>query len=129
MEGMTCYVHSDQPAAGICVLCGKPICAACIVDVEGKNQCKACVSEVITTAKQAPAKPKSAGAAAFLSFIIAGVGQLYNGQVARGLVIIFIAVASLPFFPYSLFWLMPIWLFAILDAYAYAKRFNRGEVG
>ena len=124
MEGMTCYVHSDQPAAGICVSCGKPICAACIIEVDGKNQCKTCVGKVVSVSKI-----KSPGAAAFLSFVIAGVGQLYNGQVARGLVIIFIAVASLPFFPYSLFWLMPIWLFAILDAYAYAKRFNRGEVG
>ncbi len=38
---MECYVHPGTAAAGICVACGKPICEACRVEVDGKNQCKA----------------------------------------------------------------------------------------
>jgi TM2 domain-containing membrane protein YozV len=35
------------------------------------------------------------GAAAILSFIFSGLGQLYNGQILRGLWIIFFSVVSI----------------------------------
>jgi len=35
------------------------------------------------------------GIAAVLSFIFSGLGQLYNGQILKGLVIIFLAAVSL----------------------------------
>jgi len=35
------------------------------------------------------------GTAAVLSFIFTGLGQLYNGQISKGLIIIFISATSL----------------------------------
>ena len=35
------------------------------------------------------------GTAAVLSFIFSGLGQLYNGQIFKGLVIIFFSIASI----------------------------------
>lgn len=40
---------------------------------------------------------KNQGIAAVLSFIFCGLGQLYNGQILKGLVIIFFAGMSLSF--------------------------------
>lgn len=40
---------------------------------------------------------KNSGVAAVLSFIFCGLGQLYNGQIFKGLVIIFFAGLSLLF--------------------------------
>ena len=40
-------------------------------------------------------KGNSSGTAAVLSFVFSGLGQLYKGQIVKGLVIIFFAVLSL----------------------------------
>lgn len=37
---------------------------------------------------------KNPGVAAVLSFIFAGLGQIYNGHIGKGLVLIFISVVS-----------------------------------
>ena len=40
-------------------------------------------------------KPNRPGTAAVLSFIFNGLGQLYNGEIAKGLLIIFFSSISL----------------------------------
>jgi TM2 domain-containing membrane protein YozV len=61
-------------------------------------------------------KVNNAGLAAVLSFIFNGLGQLYNGQLAKGLLIIFLsAVGMLVFILGSIFiafWLMGKIIFA-----------------
>lgn len=42
---MNCAKHPDQEASGICVHCGKFFCSACLVEVDGKNYCRGCLSE------------------------------------------------------------------------------------
>jgi len=42
-------------------------------------------------------KKNHPGTAAVLSFLFSGLGQLYNGQIIKGLVIIFFAAISLLF--------------------------------
>lgn len=37
------------------------------------------------------------GTAAVLSFVFSGLGQLYNGQIAKGLIIIFLSALSILF--------------------------------
>ena len=74
-------------------------------------------------------KKKDPVAAALLSFLFCGVGQIYNGQIMKG--IIYFIIASIC---WSLtlvligFLLIPIWWgIAILDAYVTAKKINNGE--
>ncbi|MBA7597448.1 hypothetical protein ES703_04451 [subsurface metagenome] len=72
-------------------------------------------------------KEKSPGLAAFLSFLICGVGQIYIGQDDRGvglLILAFILVIFGVGFP--LFWLFAffLWVYAISDAYNQAKKYN-----
>jgi hypothetical protein len=51
-----------------------------------------------------------AGLAAVLSFIFSGIGQLYNGQIKKGLLIVFFSVVSIFIFLigsiFIAFWLL-----------------------
>lgn len=69
---------------------------------------------------------KSPGLAAVLSFFVCGLGQIYNGQILKGLIFL---VA------YGISWLMmwivigfittPIlWIWGIVDAYRVAQKVN-----
>jgi TM2 domain-containing membrane protein YozV len=70
---------------------------------------------------------KNPGLAAVLSFVIPGLGQIYNGQFLKGLFIFFmfaLSVAAMAlivgFLTAPLFWLWGIW-----DAYKTAEHKNR----
>ncbi|HWP35416.1 MAG TPA: hypothetical protein VNM66_07460, partial [Thermodesulfobacteriota bacterium] len=77
---------------------------------------------------------KSPGLAAVLSFFLPGLGQIYNGQIAKGLVLFavgplfFLGVLSWIVVGYFLY--VPLWIYAIYDAYRSAERINaeRGSV-
>ncbi len=76
-------------------------------------------SVVIQNVQAAPAYPvprggyKNPGLAAVLSFFIPGVGQMYNGEIGKG--ILFLITA----------WLIIPWIWSIFDAYSVANRINR----
>lgn len=44
---MNCYNHIDREANGACVYCGKFYCEECLVNLNGKNYCKAHIEIVI----------------------------------------------------------------------------------
>ncbi|MDD4182471.1 MAG: DUF5683 domain-containing protein [Candidatus Omnitrophica bacterium] len=110
---MKCVNHTDRDAVGVCNFCTKSICSECVVNLKGEIYCKECVALKMGTAKKEEHSP---ALAAILSFIIAGLGQMYNGQVWKGLLIF---ITSLLFIP---------WIIGIFDAYFVAKKINRGEI-
>jgi TM2 domain-containing membrane protein YozV len=70
--------------------------------------------------------PKSPGVAVLLSFLLAGLGQIYNGQIGKGLVFMIAYFCSL-----VLMWVLigfiiaPIlWIWSMVDAYKTAERIN-----
>jgi TM2 domain-containing membrane protein YozV len=76
--------------------------------------------------------------AALLSFIWAGFGQLYNGQIGKGIgfivasfVLNILVVAFIPVFFIGLLFFLPVWLifwiYNIFDAYFTAKRLNEKQ--
>jgi TM2 domain-containing membrane protein YozV len=69
---------------------------------------------------------KSAGLAAVLSFFISGLGQIYNGQILKGLVIIVVQVINGALTTILIGWipLAIVWVWAIIDAYREAERIN-----
>ena len=73
--------------------------------------------------------PKNPGVSAVLSFFFTGLGQIYNGQLAKGLV--FMAVGFLNIllaFILIGFVTGPVfWIYGMYDAYKNAEKFNRGE--
>jgi TM2 domain-containing membrane protein YozV len=69
---------------------------------------------------------KSAGLAAVLSFFISGLGQVYNGQILKGLVIIVVQIINGALTTILIGWipLAIVWVWAIIDAYREAERIN-----
>jgi len=108
---MKCAIHPDKDASILCNHCGRSICSDCLVTKRNENYCRECAS-----GKAAIKEKRSAPLAGVLSFIIAGLGQVYNGQVWKGLLIFFTSLLVVP------------WILGIFDAYATAKKINRGEI-
>lgn len=73
----------------------------------------------------APRAEKSSGVAALLSFLFTGAGQVYNGQLGKGIGIMIGALIG-----YMLF-VIPgvlVVLYGIYDAYSTAGKMNKGEI-
>jgi TM2 domain-containing membrane protein YozV len=61
-----------------------------------------------------------------LSFILPGLGQIYNGDIGKGIIMIIISVIM-----WALIWLLipgivilVLWIYGIYDAYKTAERIN-----
>ena len=80
---------------------------------------------------RASAAMRSPGLAAVLSFFWCGLGQIYNGQIGKGIAMLVIYAIS-----WWMMWLIiglittPIlWIWGMVDAYRTAERLNRLAVG
>ena len=71
---------------------------------------------------------KNPGIAAVLSFFWTGVGQIYNGQIKKGLILIGVQIlnALLMFLIIGLITYPVVWIWGIFDAYKKAERINAG---
>jgi len=91
---MNCLNHPDTPASAFCRSCGKSLCDACKRQVQGTVFCEEHAPPPVapTTPPPVSAPPPvadphaSPGLAFFLGLIVPGVGAIYNGQYAKGLV-------------------------------------------
>jgi len=76
-------------------------------------------------------KRKDAGVATLLSFFLPGAGQLYNGQVGKGLAFLLISFFvnfPLMFVGVGFFTALITWIWAMVDAHGSAEKINRGEI-
>ena len=69
---------------------------------------------------------KNPGVAAVLSFFFSGLGQIYNGQILKGLLFMAVQVVNfvLSFVVIGLFTGFVVWVWAIADAYTSAELLN-----
>lgn len=65
------------------------------------------------------AAAKSPGIALLLSLLICGVGQMYNGQVAKGILML---IGCVLLWFVLLGWI--VWIWSMIDAYTTAKKMN-----
>ena len=72
---------------------------------------------------QAMVGRKNPGIAAVLSFLIVGLGQIYNGQILKGLVMLAVAIVC-GITIVGLIVSFILWLYGVFDAYGTAKRMN-----
>jgi hypothetical protein len=152
---MNCFNHTDTPAIAYCRTCGKALCAECKRTAQGTIYCdehapaaaisgaihQAVIDRMAQEAASAVNPPAgtmsdvSPGLACLLGFI-PGVGAIYNGQYAKGLVhaIIFGLLVSIessgaagdlaPLFGI----LIGVWvMYMALEAYHTAKKRRAGE--
>lgn len=98
---MNCYYHPESPATAYCRACGKALCAACQHTAQGTIFCAehAPATEAATPSPSAstwtaPSSPPPSPAwnvsvspgLAFILGLIPGVGAIYNGQYAKGVI-------------------------------------------
>lgn len=75
---------------------------------------------------------KNSGLAAVLSLILPGLGQMYAGQIGRGLLFLLIVVPLTAIIAVLFFWLilplflpLAFWIWNIFDAYNVCNEYNR----
>lgn len=71
-------------------------------------------------------KIKDPGIAAILSFFIVGLGQIYNGEIGKGIVLIILYGLAwvLSFLLIGIPMLLILWFYGIVNAYNTAKEIN-----
>jgi hypothetical protein len=97
---MNCQNHPELPATAYCRTCGKPICDECRRDAYGTVFCaEHAPASATASAPPPPAGPRAQAGARPAPFVadvspglafalgwIPGVGAIYNGQYAKGIV-------------------------------------------
>ena len=74
---------------------------------------------------EAPPTTKNPLLAAILSFLCAGLGQIYNKEIGKGIIFIsieFISLIIMAIAPLLLLLFIPFWIYAIFDAYKVAEK-------
>lgn len=83
---MNCQKHPDVAAVAFCRTCGRPLCQDCQRTVQGTIVCEEHAPQpVVAPSAAAPVNAISPGLA-FVLGLIPGVGAIYNGQYAKGVV-------------------------------------------
>lgn len=88
---MNCLNHPDTPAAAYCRTCGQPLCQACQRPAQGSIFCEQHVpaQQAAQPTTAVPVAPRTAGTSPGLAFVLGllpGVGAIYNGQYAKGII-------------------------------------------
>jgi hypothetical protein len=133
---MNCYKHPEVPAVAFCRTCGRPLCQDCQRSVEGTVVCEEHAPQPVTAPRPAPEVMSVSPGLAFVLGLIPGVGAIYNGQYAKGVVhvVIFGLLISIvssgathgyePLFGM----LIAIWYFYMpFEAYHTARRRQMGQ--
>lgn len=70
---------------------------------------------------------KSAGIAAVLSFFWCGLGQIYNGQISKGIILLVVYMISwfMMFIVIGFITTPILWIWGIVDAYKTAERLSQ----
>ena len=69
---------------------------------------------------------KNPGIAAVASFFYAGLGQIYNGEIGKGILLIIVQTINvfLMFLIIGFFTFPIVWIYGIYDAYKTAEKIN-----
>lgn len=113
---MFCGIHNQRIAIRQCEHCEAGVCEECQVILKGQFFCRKCAASVSIPSHNVPTHKRDAWIALLLSVIFPGIGQVYNGQVGKGIVILLTSFLVIPY------------LYGIYDAYATAGKINRGEI-
>ncbi len=110
-------------------------CVNCGAEIDARAEiCPKCGVRVASpppsAAPTVPVARKNEGIAAVLSFLFVGLGQIYNGEIGKGImfliigvILVFTMIFLIGFILYPLFW-----IYNIYDAYNTAKRINAGLI-
>ncbi len=139
---MKCQSHPRDSAIGACVECGVGVCDRCQVTVQRRIYCRSCVESVLSSHLEShqlaeEIRLRDPASAAAMSMLHTGLGQLYNGDIGKGIMLIVSNLSALLLgilVAFSIHWLMGVLLLLVAwggltaygtwDAYLCAARFN-----
>jgi hypothetical protein len=148
---MNCQNHPETPATAYCRSCGKPLCNDCRRDAIGTVFCAEHVpAPAVPPSPATPPPPVSGAGPAYPSYpypevspglalflgMIPGVGAIYNGQYAKGLVhaivfgiLISVADSNTAHGVEAIFVMacMSWWAYMVFEAYHTARKRRAGE--
>jgi TM2 domain-containing membrane protein YozV len=106
-----------------CPHCGKPVDPVAEI-------CPSCGVRIRQAPQPVVRDQKNPGLAAVLSFFFTGLGQIYNGQIGKGILFLVLGIVFLITIIVLIgFILYPVfWIYNIYDAYNTAKKINVGVV-
>jgi TM2 domain-containing membrane protein YozV/ribosomal protein L40E len=130
-------VNQTEKSMKYCINCGAQIdaraeiCPKCGVRVAPPPTAPSMPQQPYgyTQPQQVPyVEKKNEGLAAILSFLFIGLGQIYNGQVGKGILMLVVGVvfAMLVFVLIGIPLYLILWVYGIYDAYNTAKQINAG---
>ena len=106
-------------------------CSNCAASIDARAEiCPKCGVRVapapVNYAYCPPPKTKSEGLAAVLSFLIPGLGQMYNGEIGKGVMILLgcILLGFLSFLIVPIVILVVVYIWNIYDAFKTAEELN-----
>lgn len=100
-------------------------CSTCGAELRYK-EAEICPSCGVRIKKPEPEKKKEPVLAAGLGSVFAGSGQVYNGDLRKGILILVGTIIG------AFIFLIPgiiVWIYGIYNAYTTAEKMNKGEVG
>jgi len=103
---MNCAKHINTPAVAQCRDCREPVCMVCLHTINTEPYCEACA---VNHHQQSPLS------ALLFSLFVPGLGQVYNGEWLKG-VLIFLTG-----------WLILPWIVGIVDAMLVASAIAEGK--
>ena len=106
-------------ATGFC-----PTCGTSFPPGISKN-CPTCGVNLVMPQKFINSEIKNPGIAALCSFVIPGLGQVYNGEVGKAIAVLIGTLVG------ALFFIVPgvvVWIFGMYDAYSTAGKMTKGVV-
>jgi TM2 domain-containing membrane protein YozV len=95
---MECTNHAGIETDNICMICRKPVCPQCAVELKNSFYCKECLENKVENAANNRAvlcRPRKSKLLTFFLSIMPGVGHMYLGLINKGLAIMCLLFASL----------------------------------
>ena len=119
------YTDNIERKTKFCVHCGAKIDAR----AEICPKCGVRVAPPPPPPRQEYVERKNPVLAAVLSFIFTGLGQIYNGEIGKGIALMIVAgiCAVSVLFLIGLLLYPLVWILGIVDAYDTAKKINKGQ--
>ncbi len=139
---MKCFVHSTNAAIGTCVRCGKGVCRLCSIVARDQLLCRVCAETLLidrsATKFESELRLRDPASSAAMSLLHAGLGQLYNGDIKKGLALFagnFVLEVVNAVLGVVRFWVLmlmlimfvwlPIYVYSIWGAYRSASNYNK----
>lgn len=127
----------EAPPTSTCAKCGRPIADGRRVEHRGAVYCLECVGRALNGEAAAPQPARRSPAVAVILSLLPGLGQMYNRQMLKGVVVLvaFLVLASAAgSLPGWEDWgmrsalIVGLYFWNLFDAYWTAQRINRAEL-